>query len=365
MRRREFIAGLTGVAAWPLAAQAQRPTVPVIGFLSFGFPNPNAEYVVAFRQGLADAGYVAGRNVTIEYRWANAQGAALRPLAAELVERQVAAIVAVGGSNGVPLAAKAATSTIPIVFEYGADPIKDGLVAGFNRPGGNTTGVASFNIQLVGKRFGLLCDLVPRARIIAYLSGTSTYGNYEEQRSEILAAARVQGRQVIILEVRDDRDYEAAFKTLIQGQAEGLVVGAFTFRNLNRILALSADHKVPTIYPNSGSVAAGGLMSYGAVIFDIYRQIGIICRSDSQGRKARRTAGGAADQVRAGHQPQDRKGAGHRGARNAVGHRRQGNWRRAPFGMEFGANDHRRVWRGRSAPAACRRRGRILERHIR
>jgi putative tryptophan/tyrosine transport system substrate-binding protein len=145
--------------------------------------------------------------------------------------------------------------------------------------------VASFNIQLVGKRFGLLCDLVPRARTVAYLSGTSTYGNYEEQRSEILSAARVQGRQVIILEVRDDRDYEAAFTSLIQGQAGGLVVGAFTFRNLNRILALAADHKVPTIYTNSGSVAAGGLMSYGAVIFDIYRQIGIYAGRILKGEK--------------------------------------------------------------------------------
>jgi putative tryptophan/tyrosine transport system substrate-binding protein len=274
MRRREFIAGLGSAAAWPLAVQAQRPTVPVIGFLSNDFPRRNADYVVAFRQGLADAGYVEGRNVAIEYRWANIQGAALRPLAEELAQRPVDAIFAVS-SNNAAHAAKAATSTIPIVFEYGADPVKDGLVASLNRPGGNVTGVASFNTELGGKRLELLRDAVPRTMKFAFLSGTPNYGQYQEQRSDIVAAAQALGRQVIILEARGPLDYEANFTTLVEGQAGGLVVGAYTFLNTNKILALAAHHKIPTIYSNRGFVEAGGLMSYGPVSFDLHRQAGI------------------------------------------------------------------------------------------
>jgi putative ABC transport system substrate-binding protein len=285
MRRREFIAGLTGATAWPLAAQAQRPPVPVIGFLSGGFPNPNADYAVAFRQGLADAGYVEGRNVAIEYRWANGQGGALRPLAEELAHRPVDAIFAGPPSNSAAHAAKAATSTIPIVFEYGADPVKDGLVASLNQPGGNVTGVASFNTELGGKRLELLRDAVPRTMKFAFLSGTPNYGQYQEQRSDILAAAGALGRQVIILEPRGPLDYEANFTTLVEGQAGGLVVGAFTFLNTNKILALAAHHKIPTIYPNRGFVAAGGLMSYGPAIFDLNRQAGIYAGRILKGEK--------------------------------------------------------------------------------
>ena len=202
----------------------------MIGFLSWDFPRPNAEYVVAFRQGLADAGYVEGQNVAIEYRWANSQGAALKPLAEELVHRPVDVIFAVA-SNTVADRAKAATSTIPIVFVYGADPVKSGLVASLNRPGGNMTGVASFYGELGGKRLGLLCEAIPQGMTFAFLSlGPPNYARYEEQRSDILAAARVLGRQVILLDARGDRDYEAAFTTLIQGQSGGLVIGTFNFR---------------------------------------------------------------------------------------------------------------------------------------
>jgi putative ABC transport system substrate-binding protein len=190
MRRREFIAGLGSAAAWPVVARAQRPKVPVIGFLSWDFPRPNAEYAVAFRQGLAAAGYVDGQNVTIEYRWANSQGAALKPLAEELVRRPVDVIFAVA-SNTVADRAKSVTSTIPIVFVYGADPVKSGLVASLNRPGGNMTGVASFYGELGGKRLGLLCEAVPHAMTFAFLSlGPPNYARYEEQRSDVLAAAR-------------------------------------------------------------------------------------------------------------------------------------------------------------------------------
>jgi putative tryptophan/tyrosine transport system substrate-binding protein len=268
MRRREFIAGLGGAAAWPVAARAQRPPVPVIGFLSGGFPRPNADYVVAFRQGLADAGYVEGRNVAIEYRWANGQRGVLWPLAEELAHRPVDAIFAGPPLNQAARAAKAATSTIPIVFEYGADPVKDGLIASLNQPGGNITGVASFSTELEGKRLSILRDAVPRAMIFAFLAAN------QGQVSEILAAAQVLGRQVIILKARDDHEYEAAFKTLIQGQAGGLLVGSFFFPNTNKILALAAHHKIPTIYPNRGYVEAGGLMSYGAVTFDLNRHAG-------------------------------------------------------------------------------------------
>jgi putative ABC transport system substrate-binding protein len=284
MRRRQFIAGLTGAAAWPLAAEAQRPTVPVIGFLSWDFPRPNAQYVVAFRQGLADAGFVEGRNVAIEYRWANTQGAALRPLADELVHRPVD-VIFTAGANIAADRAKAATSTIPIVFAYGADPVKSGLVASLNRPGGNITGVASFFGELGGKRLGLLCEAVPHAMIFAFLSLGPPTARYEEQRSDILAAARVRGRQVILLDARGDRDYEAAFTTLIQGQSGGLVIGTFNFTNTNKILTLAARHKIPTIYPAPGFVTAGGLMSYGPVTFDLYRQAGIYVGRILKGEK--------------------------------------------------------------------------------
>jgi putative tryptophan/tyrosine transport system substrate-binding protein len=284
MRRREFIAGLTGAAAWSLAAQAQRPTVPVIGFLSFDFPRPNADYVVAFRQGLADAGYVEGRNVAIEYRWANGQGGALRPLAAELAHRPVDAIFAIA-SNPAAHAAKAATSTIPIIFHYGADPVKDGLVASFSRPGGNITGVASLYTELGGKRLGLLHDMVPRMMKFAFLSGPPNYLQYQEQRNDILTAARVIDRQVVILEARSDYEYEAVFTTLIQAQAGGLIVAASTFPNTNKILALAAHHKIPAIYPGRGFVEAGGLMSYGPVTSVLNRQAGIYVGRILKGEK--------------------------------------------------------------------------------
>jgi putative ABC transport system substrate-binding protein len=169
----------------------------------------------------------------------------------------------------------AATSTIPIVAEYAGDPIKDGLVASLNRPGGNITGVTGVNTQLGGKRLSLLRELVPQATTVGFLSGDSSYHTYEEQRSEILAAARVLGREVIILETPNDSDYEAAFRTLVQRQVGALVVGAFTFRNTDKILALAARYKIPTIYPGRGYVVAGGLMGYSANPDEVYRQIGI------------------------------------------------------------------------------------------
>src|SRR5262252_2477571 len=275
--RRELLAALGGAAAArPLAARAQQPAMPVIGFLGLGSPRPMGRLVAAFRQGLAKAGYVEGQNVAIEFRWADfSQSARLPALAAELVHRQVAVIFTAGFGSPIR-AAKAATSTIPIVFAYGGDPVKGGLVASLSHPGGNVTGVTAINSELVSKWLSLAGDLVPQATTVGFLSGDSSYlAFYEDQKSQILAAARALGRQVIILETRRDLDYEAAFKTLVQREAGALIVGPFAFRNTNEILALAARYKIPTIYPRRDYVEAGGLMSYAADYADTFRQAGV------------------------------------------------------------------------------------------
>jgi putative ABC transport system substrate-binding protein len=250
--------------------------MPVVGFLGLGSPRPMGRLVAAFRQGLAEAGYVEGQNVAIEFRWADfSQSARLPALAAELVHRQVA-VIFTGGFGGPAFAAKAATSTIPIVFAYGGDPVKGGLVASLSHPGGNVTGVTAINAELVSKWLSLAGDLVPQATTVGFLSGDSSYlAFYEDQKSQILAAARALGRQVIILETRSDLDYEAAFKTLVQREAGALIVGPFAFRNTNEILALAARYKIPTIYPRRSYVEAGGLMSYAADYADTFRQAGV------------------------------------------------------------------------------------------
>ena len=272
--RREFISLLGGAAAWPLAVRAQQPAMPVVGFLGLGSPQPMGRLVAAFRQGLAKAGYVEGQNVAIEFRWAGSQSARLPALAAELVHRQVAVIFA-GGFGGPAFAAKAATSTIPIVFAYGGDPVKGGLVASLSHPGGNVTGVTAINAELVSKWLSLAGDLVPQATTVGFFSGDSSYLAYEDRKSQILAAARALGRQVIILETRSDLDYEAAFKTLVQREAGALIVSPSPFRNSNEILALAARYKIPTIYPRRDYVEAGGLMSYAADYADTFRQAGV------------------------------------------------------------------------------------------
>ena len=222
--------------------------MPVIGFLDWGSPRLMERMVAAFREGLAKAGYVEGQNVAIEFRWADGQYDRLTAHTAELVHRQVA-VIFTGGWGGPARAAKAATLTIPIVFAYGGDPVKDGLVAGLNHPGRNVTGVTAINSELVSKWLSLVGDLIPKATPIAFLSGASSWMAYEDQKSQMLAAARALGRQVIILETRSERDYEMAFKTLVQREAGGLIVGPFAFRNTNAILALAARYNIPTIYP--------------------------------------------------------------------------------------------------------------------
>jgi putative ABC transport system substrate-binding protein len=262
MKRRHFIALLGGAAAsWPLAARAQQPAIPVIGFLD---PlSPDDRMVAEFRRGLEDAGYVDGQNVAIEFRWANGQLARLREMAADLAGRQVAVIVA-SGAVGSALAAKAATSTIPIVIAGGADPVRYGLVASLNRPGGNVTGVTSILNEIAGKRLGLLSEFVPQAMTFGHLVGNQ---RNPDETGDLLAAARARGWQVILLDYSIEGDFEAAFATLVQRHASGLVVNAFApaFANRQQIVALAARYKIPAIYPQPAYAYEGGLMSYFGV----------------------------------------------------------------------------------------------------
>jgi putative ABC transport system substrate-binding protein len=267
--------------AWPLAARAQQPAVPVVGFLNLGLPTRSSgaggldpSYIAIFRQGLAEAGFVEGQTVAIEYRWANNQVQRLAPLAAELVQRQVAVIVAIDSGPTV-LAAKAATSTIPIVFGLGVDPIKFGLVASLSRPGGNMTGVTFLSSELTGKRLDLLREIAPLATTVAYLTDPGARDS-EQATSGLLEAARALGRQAVILEARNELDIDAAFATLVERGAGALVVGPHILfeRNAITIVELAARHKIPTIYSGRWFAALGGLMSYTADLMAVVRQIG-------------------------------------------------------------------------------------------
>jgi len=273
MKRRECIALLGGAAVWPLAARAQKPEMPAIGFLDWASPRPNASMVPAFREGLAEAGFVEGKNLAVEYRWANGQFEQLSALAADLVRRQVAVIVATGALSPAR-AAKAATSTIPIVFVYTGDPVKEGLVASLNRPGGNVTGV-TVATDLAGKRLGLLREMAPQATTVAFLSGDSSFWSYERQTSSMLGAGRGLGLEVIVVECRSDRDFEMAFSTIEERRAAALILGTYPLGDLNKVVALAARHKIPAMYPGRRLALAGGLMSYGASFAGIYRQAGI------------------------------------------------------------------------------------------
>ena len=273
--RREFIFTLGGAAAaWPLAARGQRPAIPVIGFLDIRSAAENTRPIAEFRQGLAEAGYIEGRNVAIEYRWAEGRFDRLAALAEDLVRRQATVIVATG-AIGTALAAKAATSTVPIVFLNGSDPVKYGLVASFNRPGGNLTGINVRAIEIANKRVQFLSELVPQAKTIAYLSAGAWFLAFEEQKNNMLEAAHALGRQAIVLECRSGDDFEAVFATLVERGAGAFVVGVFPkLRNRNKILELAARHKIPGIYPHRMYVAAGGLMSYDADVA-AYREVGL------------------------------------------------------------------------------------------
>jgi ABC-type uncharacterized transport system substrate-binding protein len=277
MKRREFIRLLGGAVALPLAARAQQPAMPLIGFLDIRSAAENTRTITDFREGLAEAGYVEGRNVAIEYRWAEGHYDRLPALAGDLVRRQAAVIVATGGL-ATALAAKVATSTIPIVFMNGSDPVKYGLVASFNRPGGNLTGVTFRSTEIASKRLDFLSELVPQATTVAYLSGDARSLTFEEQKSNMLAAARTLRRQVIVLECRSESDFEAAFATMVERGAGAFIVGAFPLfyelRTRNRILALAAHHKIPAMYPHRMYPVAGGLMSYSTDA-GAYREVGV------------------------------------------------------------------------------------------
>jgi putative tryptophan/tyrosine transport system substrate-binding protein len=275
MRRREFIASLAGaVAGLPLKALAQQPTLPVIGFMSGRSPDDSAHLVTAIRQGLREGGFVEGKNVSIEFRWATGQYDQLPSLAADLVKRSVAVLAALGGDVSA-LAAKSATSTIPIVFGIGGDPKDAGLVASFNRPGGNATGYTLWTNEMEPKRIGLLHELVPGTLLMGVLlsSGTPAAAHYLQQ---IESAARTIGQKLYVTKAANDAELNAAFVSLVQQRVDSLLVAASTYLDTRRskVAAFAAESRIPAIYQFREYVVSGGLISYGPRITDSYRLAG-------------------------------------------------------------------------------------------
>jgi putative tryptophan/tyrosine transport system substrate-binding protein len=285
MRRRSFITLLGGAAAWPLAAGAQQPAVPVLGYLNLGgSPESDASRLTGLRRGLNQTGYVEGRNLLIEYRWAGNQADRLAALVADLVQLQVRAIVAVGAASA--LAAKAATTSTPIVFNVGADPVQFGLVASLNRPGGNLTGVNAFEAELGAKAIALLHELVPSAATIGFLANPNNPIS-ELTTRDVLAAAPVAGVKVQILKASTDREIDAAFVSLVQARTGALFVGGdFLFNSrIEQVTALAARYAIPTMYSLPEFVVAGGLISYGSSLTEDYRQIGLYTGRILKGEK--------------------------------------------------------------------------------
>ena len=283
MRRREFITLIGGgMAAWPRAAHAQQPAMPVIGFLDSA--SPEAYFTTAFRQGLKEAGYVEGHNVAIEHRWAEEHYDRLPALATDLVRRQVAMIVA--GGTPAALAAKAASSTIPIVILVGVDPVQIGLVAGLNRPGGNVTGLAVLGVELAAKRLEVLHELLRTSAVVALLVKPNTPITEPETKG-VRDAARSLGLQLHVLDASTEGEIDAAFEKLIELRAGGLLVSVdgFLLNQRNQIVALAARHAVPAIYGLREFAAAGGLMSYGTDLADGFRQVGVYAGKILKGAK--------------------------------------------------------------------------------
>ena len=274
MRRREFIRLIGGAAAWPLAARAQT-AIPTIGFINADSPKGHAQELSAFLKGLNEAGYVEGHNVAIEYRWAEGQNDRLPAMAADLVRRKVAVIAAT--STPAALAAKAATTTIPVVFETGGDPIQLGLVASLSRPGGNVTGVTQANSEIAPKRLELMHELLPTARTMALLVNPSEPSIAEPTAKDVLAAARTLGLELYVVNASSEADFDGVFAKLSQLQVGGLVIvaGPFFSGHRERLGALTLRHAVPAIFQNRAFTTAGGLVSYGSDIRDAYRLAGI------------------------------------------------------------------------------------------
>jgi len=287
VKRREFITllGAAAAAALPLAARAQQAAVPVVGLLTSRAPDDTPQLLAAFRQGLKDNGFVEGQNVAIEYRFAGNQNERLPALAADLVHRQVAVIAAT--TTPAALAAKAATATIPIVFELGADPVQLGLVPNLNRPGANVTGVTQLNTEVAPKRLELLHELIPTTSLMALLLDPTDPTNADTQSTSVLSAAQRLGLKVHVLNASSERDFDRVFASVMQLRAGGLVIGAhgfFTARS-EQLGALAARHAVPAAYENREFVAAGGLVSYGGGISDAYRLAGVYAARILKGEK--------------------------------------------------------------------------------
>ena len=272
MTRRELVLLLGGMMTAPGALRAQQKAMPVIGVLGGGSPNPDSPFLAPFRQGLSETGYVEGQNVAIERRFAEGRLDRLPALAADLVGRKVDVIVAAGTA----LAAKNVTSTIPIVFWFGADPVADGLVASLARPGGNLTGINSFNVELMPKRLELLSELVPQVRVLALLADPNSRIT-EPMIRDVQEAARAKGVQLQVLKASSESEIDAAFATLVEQQVGGLLVGSapLFFIRREQIFALASRHAVPAMYDTRQYVAAGGLMSYGPSVAGMWRQVGV------------------------------------------------------------------------------------------
>ena len=285
MKRREFIVGLGGAAAWTVVARAQQPPMPVIGFLNAASPGPLRQQIAAFGEGLKESGYLEGQNVAVEYRWAEGQYNRLPELVADLARQQVSVIVSGGGAPAV-FAVKEATTTIPIVFTAGGDPVGVGLVASLNRPGANITGVYHFATGLEAKRLGLLHEMIPKAATIAVLVNPN-FSEAENQLREVQEAAVPLGVQLVVVRANTESDFDAAFSTVVQQRSGALLVCASPFFNTRReqLVVLAARHALPTIYEWRDFAEAGGLMSYGTSLADAYRQAGVYAGRILKGAK--------------------------------------------------------------------------------
>jgi putative ABC transport system substrate-binding protein len=285
MRRREFMTLVGGAAAWPLAARAQQPAMPVIGLLSSRSAATDAQLIAVFRQALNEGGFVEGQNVVIDYRWADGQYDRLPALATSLVRRQVAVIVTIGG-EGSGLAAKAATATIPILFLSATDPVAIGLVTNLNRPGGNITGLSGLLSEQMAKRLGLLQELVPKAPLIGVLVNPS-YSGFDRQLQQLREAAGTLRQELHIENARTEREIGAAFEAIIQRRASAILVAndPFFFNRATQFVVLAARHAIPTLYFRREFAAAGGLMSYGSDNIELYRGLGLYAARILKGEK--------------------------------------------------------------------------------